>query len=196
MRWPVSPLVFGGMPRGDTAAYAPGDSLPGHAGLVPAGAGRHAAAVGRPFSHGLLPTPPGGGGRRSCHTLGSPRGPRPRASCSRLCSAAARRERAEALRARFAGSMGHHRPSGAETWARVSAAAADPDPKVCRPRGGPVLSKGPASDRTEPPSACAPGMKCLGSATLMARLGPPRLPSPPSLGLPGISPVPPPPSPR
>ena len=40
----------------------PGDSLAQHVGPAPAGAGPYVAATGRPFSHGLLPPPPRGGG--------------------------------------------------------------------------------------------------------------------------------------
>ena len=48
MCWLVGPPVFRGTPRGDAAAYAPGDALPGLVGPVPAGAGLRARACMRP----------------------------------------------------------------------------------------------------------------------------------------------------
>ena len=44
--WPVGPPVVRGTPRGDAAAYAPGDALPVLVGPAPMGAGPHAAATG------------------------------------------------------------------------------------------------------------------------------------------------------
>ena len=71
---------------------------------------------------------------------------------------------------------------------------------ACRLRGGAAVPDGPASGRTGPPSASAPGpTRWGGGAILLARPGVPRLPSPPGLGPPCVSPVhapaPPPPPP-
>ena len=52
------PSRFCSSRRGDAAAYAPGNSLPGQVGPAPADAGSYTAASGRLFSYGLLPPPP------------------------------------------------------------------------------------------------------------------------------------------
>ena len=44
--WLVGPSIFRSTPRGDAAAYAPGDTLPGRVGPAPASAGPHVAATG------------------------------------------------------------------------------------------------------------------------------------------------------
>ena len=54
----VGPPVLRGTPRGDAAACAPSDALPGLGGPASASACPHAAAAGQPFSHGLLLSPP------------------------------------------------------------------------------------------------------------------------------------------
>ena len=83
VRGAFGPLVLRGAPRGDVAAYAPGNALPGLVGPAPAGARPHAAAAGRPFSYGLLPTPPRAPPPPPhSRTLGGPHGRRPEASRS------------------------------------------------------------------------------------------------------------------
>ena len=58
MRGTIGLPVLRGTPRGDAAAYAPGDALPGLVGPAPSSACPHAAAAGRPLSHRLLPPCP------------------------------------------------------------------------------------------------------------------------------------------
>ena len=57
-RGPIGRPVFRGAPQGDAAANAPRDALPRLVGPAPPSACPHAAAAGRPFSHGLLPPSP------------------------------------------------------------------------------------------------------------------------------------------
>ena len=119
----IGPPVFSGTPRGDVAAYAPGDVLPGLVGPALASACPHAAAARRPFSHGLIPPSPRGG-PPYCRMPGGPDGRHPGASRSPPRSAVARQGRVVALRARSALSMGGRRAPSAEAWAGASAAAA------------------------------------------------------------------------
>ena len=74
--------VLRGTPRGDGAAHAPGDALPGLVGPALASACPHAATSGRPLLTGLFPTPPrgGGGGAPLPYARRPPRAPPPSVS--------------------------------------------------------------------------------------------------------------------
>ena len=133
VHWPVSPSVLRGTPPCAVAAYAPGDSLPGHVGPVPASAGPYAVTIARLLMD-YYPRPLEGGPPLLPYARRTPR--RPRVFRSWLRSAAARRERSAALRAHSTWCMGHHCARGVETWAGASAAAAVPET-----RGMPALQR-------------------------------------------------------
>ena len=182
VRGTFGPPVLRGTPRGDVAAYAHGDPLPGLVGPAPASACPHAAAAGRPLPYGLFPTSPRGG-----------------APCAPVC----REAPAGAAQKCPARSPAAQPPAGGGQWhtgrallggcgavvrqvhkPRLGHQPLLPD-SLRRPHwplGGPMLSECPGPGRAKTPSARPSGPARRGGCiVLLAGAGLPGLPSPPEL---------------